>query len=72
MKAWIDECDGVLLVERFRPPRIAVPVAVEIVWDGLYAGCWDADNRVKPALDYLQRVDVIVNDKQVSTTESLT
>lgn len=37
--------------------------AINIVWTKTEAGNSDIDNRVKPLLDYLQRIAVIDNDK---------
>lgn len=44
-------------------PRPDSPFVLEVIWTEDQAGKWDIDNRLKPLLDYLQRIGVTRNDK---------
>jgi hypothetical protein len=63
VKTWIRVCDRMLLPEtrRLREGRITGLFECHIWWAHDAPG--DIDNRVKPLLDYLQRIEVIADDR---------
>lgn len=60
---WSQQCDKHILMTRPRPTRVHGHFVCTIMWDGDGAGYIDIDNRIKPLLDYLQRVELIDDDK---------
>jgi hypothetical protein len=60
--AWIVQADRYVMAIRPRP-RFTGWFQAEITWDENDYGHSDIDNRIKPLLDYLQRVMIIENDR---------
>lgn len=63
VQAWIKSAGRYVLAMKPLPPTMIEPFQLRIVWPEIDAGKWDCDNRVKPLLDYLQRIELIANDK---------
>lgn len=59
---WVRDCDRCLMATRNRP-RLCGPFEVRVTWSIDQFGRFDGDNPLKPLLDYLQRVEIIENDK---------
>ena len=60
-REWLDEADALTLFTRAKHSRIDGAFEVEIVLDASRrAG--DLDNRLKPILDYLQRLGIVQDD----------
>ena len=70
---WHDLADGYVLHgnPRYRQKAVLGAFVVHVTWsedhwkDDAVGGDFDADNRIKPLLDYLQRIEVIENDKKL-------
>ena len=60
---WIKSADALLLSQGRLPKKVKGQFEALIVWDEDYFGSRDIDNCVKPLLDYLQRIELIENDK---------
>ena len=65
VKDWIRQGDIAMMLVRPLPHKVSGKVEVEFVWDSQYEEVRDADNMIKPLLDWLQRVELIDNDKKV-------
>jgi Holliday junction resolvase RusA-like endonuclease len=63
VKAWRRHCDGLLMAMRTRPPKVSGPFTITVSWGIRYFGNRDIDNSLKPLLDYLERVELIDNDR---------
>jgi Holliday junction resolvase RusA-like endonuclease len=59
---WVRQCDRYVMAVRPRP-RFHGPFEAHVTWNDLYRGKIDIDNCIKPLLDYLQRVEIIDNDR---------
>jgi hypothetical protein len=62
---WVRQCDRYLLREKTKRyvPRLRGPFEIEVTWKIDQFGRFDCDNPIKPLLDYLQRVEIIENDR---------
>lgn len=58
---WVKQCDRHMLGQN--RPRLQGAFEISIRWDVDQFGRFDGDNRIKPLMDYLQRIEVIENDK---------
>jgi Holliday junction resolvase RusA-like endonuclease len=63
VRDWVKQCDRYVMASRQRPTKIRGPFQIEITWNIDQFGRFDWDNPVKPLMDYLQRIEVIENDK---------
>lgn len=60
---WVRDCDRMIMAMRPRPCRVPGPFEIEIAWNASEFSRFDLDNPVKPLLDYLQRIELIENDR---------
>lgn len=67
VQRWWKNADAHLFQARYRAPHFEGAVEVVIVWSAAGFGKHDADNFVKATLDYLTRINVWHDDKQVYT-----
>jgi len=61
VKAWVGEADACLM-QRKPYPRLRTPYELEVQFAEVEFGRFDADNRIKPLSDWMQRVELIEND----------
>lgn len=61
VQRWIRACDRFMMAKRPRPREIKGEFEIHITWSRL--ANFDIDNPVKPLLDYLQRIELIDNDR---------
>jgi Holliday junction resolvase RusA-like endonuclease len=64
VRKWIKNADATLMANGKLPSKVTGNFDAVIVWDIEYFGHRDIDNSVKPLLDYLQRLELIENDKR--------
>lgn len=62
-RKWVKSADRYVLAMKPLPPTMIEPFQLRVVWPEIEAGIFDCDNRLKPLLDYLQRIQLIANDK---------
>lgn len=61
---WYRRADAYVLAMKPLPPVMIEPFQLRVVWGESHSGkSFDCDNRIKPLLDYLQRIELIANDK---------
>lgn len=60
---WAVECDRLIMAMRPKPHAVKGPFTIDITWRSTDFGVFDIDNPIKPLLDYLQRIELIENDK---------
>lgn len=60
---WATRCNHEIMMIRPKPKAVTSYFTVDITWDDSGFGRFDIDNRIKPLMDYLQRVELIPNDK---------
>jgi len=61
---WIAQCDRFVMATAPRPyPHLKGPFEIEVIWSVGEFGRADIDNPVKPLLDYMQRIEMIENDR---------
>jgi len=67
VQAWWDQADRHVFEHMREVRRKATKDAfvLHVTWSDKYWTKWDADNRVKPLLDYLERIEAINNDKKL-------
>lgn len=65
VRRWRQSADAMVLVDRRRiyAGALRVPFELHVLWPAERFGQFDIDNRVKPLLDWLERVELIRNDK---------
>ena len=63
VRKWIKSADATLMSSGRLPRRVRGVFSAFIVWDHDHFGHRDIDNCVKPLLDYLERLELIENDK---------
>lgn len=65
VQAWWRQADRYVLADmrRIRAGSMHGEFACHVTWDASAFGDWDIDNRIKPLLDYLQRIEVIPDDR---------
>lgn len=63
VQQWIKRCDREIMAMRPRPQMVRGAFEATITWDERAFGRADIDNPIKPLLDYLERIELIENDK---------
>lgn len=69
VRKWIDRADAIVRSNGKLPKKVSGDFEAFITWDLDYFGHRDIDNSVKPLLDYLQRLELIDNDKKCWSLE---
>ena len=63
VQEWIRSCDRCIMAMRPKPSGVRGEFEVTITWDQRQVGKFDLDNMIKPLMDYLQRIELIENDR---------
>lgn len=63
-QAWIKQTDRTLMIAGKLPRQIKGDFLIKIVWSDNEFGRSDIDNRIKPLLDYLQRIGLVSDDRR--------
>jgi Holliday junction resolvase RusA-like endonuclease len=64
VQKWMHVADGFVVASRFhRRHQVSGPYILNVAWPRVAFRRWDCDNRIKILSDYLQRIEVIENDK---------
>lgn len=62
VRKWVRTADAIVMARK-PYPRLKGPFQLSVWWQIDRFGRFDIDNRLKPLLDWLQRVELIENDK---------
>lgn len=63
VKKWLAEVDPLILSLKPLPPTIKGPYSLRVVFSVKQFGRFDIDNRIKVLMDYLERIEIVINDK---------
>lgn len=64
VQAWIKQADKTMLLAGRLPGPIKGDFLAKVLWAADEFGRSDIDNRIKPLLDYLQRIGLISDDRR--------
>lgn len=64
VKDWIRQADVALMLIRPLPKKVSGTFIATFCWDHRVFGKRDGDNMVKPVFDWLQRIELIDDDKK--------
>lgn len=67
---WVTGVDRLLLSRRPRPVGVKGYFSIKIIFSNNFFLKSDLDNRIKPLLDYLQRIELIENDRFCTRLEA--
>lgn len=63
VKKWLAVVDPLILSLKPLPPTIKGPYSLRVVFSEKQFGRFDIDNRLKVLMDYLERIEIVSNDK---------